>query len=79
MERIRSAVGDICLTEYFSMGFHKTFVLSKCMLHSNLNHQMIIEMRDSHFTAQSLRMLFQDISPENVFNFLKEISILGKI
>ena len=24
-------------------------------------------------------MLFQDISPENIFNFLKEINIFGKI
>jgi len=36
-------------------------------------------MRESHFTAQSLHMLFQDISPENIFNFLKEINIFGKI
>ena len=38
-----------------------------------------IEMRKSHFTAQSLRMLFQDILPEKIFNFLKEINIFGKI
>ena len=37
-----------------------------------------IEMRESHFTAQSLVMLFQDISPEKIFNFLKEIHIFGK-
>ena len=37
-----------------------------------------IEIRESHFTAKSLRMLFQDISPEKIFNFLKEISTLGK-
>ena len=36
-----------------------------------------IEIRESHFTAKSLRMLFQDISPE-IFNFLKEINIFGK-
>ena len=30
-----------------------------------------IEKRDSHFTAQSLRMLFKDISHEKIFNFLK--------
>ena len=36
-----------------------------------------IETRESHFTAKSLRMLFQDISPEKIFNFLKEINILG--
>ena len=38
-----------------------------------------IEMRERHFTAQSLRMLFQDISPEKILNFLKEINVLGKI
>ena len=30
-----------------------------------------------HFTAKSLRMLFKDISPEKIFNFLKEINICG--
>ena len=33
-----------------------------------------IEIRESHFTAKSLRMLFKDISPEKIFNFLKEIN-----
>ena len=30
-----------------------------------------IEIRESHFTAKSLRMLFKDISPENVLLFEK--------
>ena len=39
-----------------------------------------IEMRESHFTAdKSLRMLFKDISPEKIFNFLKEINSFWKI
>ena len=38
-----------------------------------------IEIRESHFTAKSLRILFQDISPEKIFNFLKEINIFGNI
>ena len=38
-----------------------------------------IEIRESHFTAKSLSMLFQDILPEKIFNFLKEINIFGKI
>ena len=38
-----------------------------------------IEIRQSHFTVKSLRMLFKDISPENIFYFLKEINIFGKI
>ena len=37
-----------------------------------------IEIRESHFTAKSLRMLFQDISPEKGFNCLKEINIFGE-
>ena len=37
------------------------------------------EIGKSHFTAQSLHMLFQDVSPEKIFNFLKEVSILGRI
>ena len=35
----------------------------------------LIEIRESHFTAQSLRVLFQDISPVTIFTFLKEIII----
>ena len=38
-----------------------------------------IEIRESHFTAQSQCVLFQEISPEKIFNFLKEINIFGKI
>ena len=35
----------------------------------------LIEIRESHFTAQSPHVLFQEILPENLFNFLKEINI----
>ena len=35
------------------------------------------EIRESHFTAKSLR-IFQDILPEKIFNFLKEINIFEK-
>ena len=54
-------------------------------MHRMFNHRAyftcsdFIEIRESHFTAKSLRMLFQDISPEKIFNFLKEINISGKI
>ena len=34
-------------------------------------------IRESHFTAPSLRVLFQDIPPEKIFNFLKEINLFG--
>ena len=54
-----------------------------CDQHLTIEHILLtcsdfIEMRESHFTALSLRMLFQDISPE-IFNFLKEINIFGKL
>ena len=39
----------------------------------------LVEIRESHFTAQSLRVLFQDIPPVKIFNVLKEINIFGKI
>ena len=35
-----------------------------------------IEIRESHFTAKSLRLLFQDISPEKTFNFWKKKYII---
>ena len=47
--------------------------------HILLTCSYFIEIRQSHFTAQSLRVLFQEISPEKIFNFLKEINIFGKI
>ena len=34
-----------------------------------------IEIRERHFTAQSLHALFQAISPEKIFNFLNKINI----
>ena len=37
------------------------------------------EIREIHFTAQSLWFLFKDISLDNIFNFLKGISICGRI
>ena len=37
------------------------------------------EIRESHFTAQSLRVLFQEISLEKIFNSLKGINIFGRI
>ena len=38
----------------------------------------LTEIRESHITVQSLHMLFQEISPEKILKFLKEINILGK-
>ena len=38
----------------------------------------LIEIRESHFTAESLRVLFQDFSPVKIFTFSKAINIFGK-
>ena len=38
-----------------------------------------IETRERHFTAQSLRVLFQEVSLQKIFNILKEIHIFHKI
>ena len=45
--------------------------------HILLTCSYLIEIRQSHFTAQSLPELFQEISPEKIFNFLKVINIFG--
>ena len=37
-----------------------------------------METKESYFTAQSLRVLFQEMSLEKIFNFLKEITIFSK-
>ena len=34
---------------------------------------------ESHFTAQSLRLLFEEISVEKILNYLKAINIFGRI
>ena len=38
----------------------------------------LIEIRESHFTAESLRVLFQDFSAVKIFTFSKAINIFGK-
>ena len=55
-----------------------------CDQHLTVKHILLTcsdftEMRESYFTTQTLSMLFQDISPEKIFKFLKEINIFGKI
>ena len=39
--------------------------------HILLTCSSFIDIRQNHFTAQSLLVLFQEISPEKIFNFLK--------
>ena len=51
---------------------YRAYILLTCS-------DFFIKIRESHFTAQSLYVLFKDISPEKIFNFLKEINIFGKI
>ena len=38
-----------------------------------------METRESHFTAPSLRILFQEMELEKIFNFLKDINIFSKV
>ena len=38
----------------------------------------LTEIRERHFTGQSQHVLFQDISPEKILNFLKDSCIFGK-
>ena len=47
--------------------------------HISLTCSDLIGIRQSHLSAQSLRVLFQEISPEKILNFLKEINIFGKL
>ena len=39
--------------------------------HISLTCSDLIGIRENHFTAQSLRVLFQDISPENFFKLFE--------
>ena len=45
--------------------------------HNLLTCSDLIEIRVRHFAAQSLPASFQDVPPEKIFNFLKEINIFG--
>eukprot|EP00916_Digyalum_oweni_P019426 GHVL01032319.1.p1 GENE.GHVL01032319.1~~GHVL01032319.1.p1 ORF type:complete len:920 (-),score=34.35 GHVL01032319.1:223-2982(-) len=46
-------------------------VLTKCV--------DVQEFRDKHYNAQTLKVLFRDVPPDKIFNFLKEIKIFYKI
>ena len=72
------------MTHSFLLKGEEPPVCIKCDKHLTIEHILLtcsdfIEIRESHFTAKSLRMLFQDISPEKIFNFLKEIHICGNL
>ena len=51
-----------------------------CDEHLTIEHVLLTcsdltEIRESHFTAQSLRVSFQEISAEKIFNFLRKINL----
>ena len=80
----RLHIGHSFLTHPFLLKGEEPPVCIGCDKRLTIEHFLLtcsdlIEIRESNFTAKSLHMLFQDISPEMIFNFLKEINIFGKI
>ena len=77
-------IGHCFITHSFSLKSEEPPVCISCDEVSIIEHILLtcsdlIEIRESHFTAQSLHALFQEISPEKIFeNLLKEINIFGK-
>ena len=39
----------------------------------------LIEIRERHLTAQSLWIVLHNTSLNNIFNFLKEVNIFGRL
>ena len=73
-------IGHSFLTHSFLLKGEEPPVCIGCDKRLTLEHILLacldfIEIRESHFTAKSLRILFKDISPEKIFYFLKEINI----
>ena len=78
----RLHIGHSFITHSFLLKGEEPPLCIGCDKRLTIDHILLtcldfIEIRENHFTAKSLRMLFQDISPETTFNFLKEINILG--
>ena len=72
----RLHIGHSFITHSFSLMGEEPPVCIGCDKRLTTEHILLtcsdfIEIRESHVTAKSLRMLFQDISPEKIFNFLK--------
>ena len=68
----RLHIGHSFITHSFLLKGEEPPVSIGCDQHITMKHILLtcsgfIEMRESPFTAQSLRMLFQDISPEKAF------------
>ena len=78
----RLHIGHSLLTHSFLLKSEEPPVCIGCDKRLTIEHILLtcsdFEIRESHFTAKSLRMLFKDISPEKIFNFLKGINIFGK-
>ena len=77
-------IGHSFLTHSFLLKCEELPVCIGCDKRLTIEHILLscsgfTEIRESHFTAKSLRMLFKDISPEKIFYFLKEINVFWKI
>ena len=71
----RLHIGHSFLTHSFLLKGEKPPMCIGCDKRLTIEHILLtcsdfIEIRESHFKAKSLRMLFKDISPEKIFNFL---------
>ena len=79
----RLHIGHSFITHSFLLKGEEPPMCIACDKRLTIEHILLtcsdfIEMRESHFTAQSLHMLFQDILPEKIFYFLKEIQNINK-
>ena len=80
----RLHIGHSFITHSFLLKGKELPVCIGCDKRLTIEHILLtcsdfIEIRESHFTAKSLHILFQDILPEKIFNSLKEINMFGKI
>ena len=74
----RLHIGHSFITHSFLLKGEEPPVCIRCDKRLTIEHILLtcsdfIEIRESHFTAKS-----QVISPEKIFNFLKEINIFGQ-
>ena len=72
----RLHIGHSFITHSFLLKGEELPVCIGCDKRLTIEHILLtcsdfIEIRESHFTAKSLFMLFQGISPEKIFSFLK--------
>ena len=69
-------IGHSFSTHYFLLKGEELPMCIRCdkiltIEHILLTSSDLIEIRESCFIAQSLRLMFQDISPEKIYNFLE--------